>query len=163
MEMQGKPEGVDKVSFVLTTISHYFSILFCLSLRRLSHCVTPNQKKYGADVLDKQESKCRLCYLEGMTHPGVCRNCRLFIPLPLQPLSVGGGKGKNFCLSFSLLLAEIFLDIAELPGERETQRGSSPLSEMISQLGSYCDLPVAAADSLNLCCLFVMQPRQTPK
>lgn len=27
VEMQGKPEGVDKVSPVLTTISHYLSIL----------------------------------------------------------------------------------------------------------------------------------------
>jgi hypothetical protein len=33
-----------------------FNTFLCLSLRRLSHCVTPNQKKYGVDVLDKQES-----------------------------------------------------------------------------------------------------------
>lgn len=78
---------------------------------------------------------------------------------------LGKGKKKTFVCLW-VLLAEVFLDIAELPGgkERDTQRGSSPVvwNDFSTRI-LYCDLPVAAADSLNLSCLFVMQPRQTPK
>ena len=107
--------------------------------------------------------------LRGMTHPEDLQTLDYsFLYSPLcrlgkQRFKKKKKKNEKLCLSFSLVGRDFLRHTWTARRERNTRpSGPTPFSKMISQLVRRCDLPVAA-DSLILCCLFVMHPRQTPK